>query len=187
MKNIVMISGHPSLENSTANQLILNQVQAALPNVQVRDLGKLYPDFQIDVAAEQEALAAADVIVWQFPFYWYSVPALMKKWIDDVHTHGFAYGSTGDKLHGKPFIVSLTAGGDAEGYSKGGHEGREIGEFFHQFEATAHLCGMDFQAPVYAYAMHYIPGVSSEEDLARIQTAAKLHAEALVKQINDLL
>lgn len=85
-------------------------MQKQLADVEVRRLDELYPDYQIDVSAEQDALSRADVIVWQFPFYWYSTPALFKKWIDDVHTHGFAYGSTGNKLHGKKLIVSFTTG-----------------------------------------------------------------------------
>ncbi|GAL26611.1 NAD(P)H oxidoreductase YRKL [Vibrio variabilis] len=40
----------------------------------------------------------ADVIVLQFPFYWYSMPALLKKWMDDVFSFNFAYGPEGDKL-----------------------------------------------------------------------------------------
>lgn len=186
MKNIVIISGHPNLPTSTANRLILDEVKKQLPDIQIRELDKLYPDFHINVADEQNALANADIVVWQFPFYWYSVPALMKKWIDEVHTHGFAYGSTGDKLHGKPFIVSLTAGGDEAGYSKGGHEGREINEFFYQFEATAHLCGMNYQAPIYSYQMHYIDGVSSIDELNHIQNNAKAHADKLVQALKAL-
>ena len=54
----------------------------------------LYPDFKIDVAEEQKHLAAADRIILQFPFYWYSTPALLKQWQDDVLTYGWAFGST---------------------------------------------------------------------------------------------
>jgi len=42
-----------------------------------------------------------DRIVLQFPMYWYSMPPLLKKWLDDVLTYNFAYGSKGDKLKGK--------------------------------------------------------------------------------------
>ncbi len=74
MKQILIISGHPNLAQSTANALIIQEVQKQLPNVEVRFLDKLYPNYQIDVSAEQDALSRADVIVWQFPFYWYSPP-----------------------------------------------------------------------------------------------------------------
>lgn len=147
MSRVLIISGQPNLAQSTANTLIIQEVQKQLADVEVRRLDELYPDYQIDVLAEQDALSRADVIVWQFPFYWYSTPALFKKWIDDVHTHGFAYGSTGNKLHGKKLIVSFTTGGSADDYSETGHEGMALSAFFPQFSQTAHLCGMDFLPP----------------------------------------
>ncbi|MGX2975759.1 NAD(P)H-dependent oxidoreductase [Ursidibacter arcticus] len=186
MKKVLIISGHPNLAQSTANSLIISEVQKQLDNVEVRRLDTLYPDYQIDVVAEQDALSRADVIVWQFPFYWYSTPALFKKWIDDVHTHGFAYGSQGDKLHGKTLIVSFTTGGTADDYSVGGHEGMELSAFFPQFSQTAHLCGMAFQAPIYSQGMHYIAGVSSSKELANVHANAIDHAARLVKKIQSL-
>ena len=50
----------------------------------------------------QVALVAADTIVFQFPFYWYSVPPLLKEWIDLVLEHGFAYGLEGDLARRDP-------------------------------------------------------------------------------------
>ncbi len=186
MKQILIISGHPNLAQSTANALIIQEVQKQLPNVEVRFLDKLYPDYQIDVSAEQDALSRTDVIVWQFPFYWYSTPALLKKWIDDVHTHGFAYGSTGDKLHGKPLIISFTTGGSAQDYSPEGHEGMELPAFFPQFSQTAYLCGMAFQPPVYSQSMHYIAGVSGADELAKVEANALDHAQRLIGLIQSL-
>jgi glutathione-regulated potassium-efflux system ancillary protein KefG len=48
-----------------------------------------------------EALVEADTVALQFPFHWYSVPGILKEWIDRVLSYSFAYGSTGTKLHGK--------------------------------------------------------------------------------------
>ena len=79
MKNILIISGHPNLQQSTANRMILDELADRLPQAQIRRLDALYPDYRIDVDAEQQALLNADVIVWQFPFFWYSLPALPKK------------------------------------------------------------------------------------------------------------
>lgn len=186
MKKVLVISGHPNLAQSTANSLIIKELENRLDTAAIRRLDTLYPDYQIDVAAEQQALSDADVIVWQFPFYWYSVPALMKKWIDDVHTHGFAYGSNGDKLHGKPLIVSFTTGGSAQDYSAGGHEGMELSAFFPQFSQTAHLCGMDFHAPIYSQSMHYIAGVSGADELSKVRANALDHAARLVQHIQSL-
>lgn len=82
-----------------------------LENVEIRSLYQLYPDFNIDVAAEQEALSRADLIVWQHPMQWYSTPPLLKLWIDKVFSHGWAYGHNGNALHGKSLMWAVTTGG----------------------------------------------------------------------------
>ena len=91
---------HPDLTSSRVNRVWREQIEASGKVSLSRDLYAEYPDFQIDVAQEQELLVAHKRIVLQFPFYWYSATPLLKKWLDDVLTYGFAYGSTGDKLHG---------------------------------------------------------------------------------------
>lgn len=100
MKNILIVSGHPELTHSVANATILDEVATALPDAEIRRLDWLYPDGRFNIAAEQESLLRADVIVWQFPFSWYGLPGLMKQWLDEVFVHGFAHGSTA-KLGGK--------------------------------------------------------------------------------------
>ena len=90
MKNILVISGHPELTHSVANATILDEVETALPDVEIRRLDRLYPDGKFNIAAEQESLLRADVIVWQLPFSWYGLPGLMKKWLDEVFVHGKA-------------------------------------------------------------------------------------------------
>ena len=120
MSNILVISGHPDLSQSYTNNVILDQLKQARGDIRVHDLASLYPDSKVDVAAEQAALLEAEVIVLQFPFYWYSVPGIMKQWMDDVMTYGFAYGSTGDKLKGKKLIVSTTIGGPEASYQHDG-------------------------------------------------------------------
>ena len=45
-----------------------------------------------DIAAEQEKLRWADAVIFQFPLWWFSMPAIMKGWFDRVYAYGFAYG-----------------------------------------------------------------------------------------------
>ena len=103
-----------------------------------------------------------------------------------MHTHGFAYGSTGNKLHGKKLIISFTTGGTSRDYSESGHEGMELPAFSPPFSQTAHLCGMDFQAPIYSQGMHYIAGISSADELAGVQTKALDHARRLIQRIQSI-
>ena len=162
MSNVLVISGHPDLERSYTNTAIINAVENQLSNLEVRKLDQLYPDFNIDVTKEQAALINADIIVLQFPFYWYSVPALLKKWIDDVFSYDFAYGAKGDKLKGKEFILSFTVGGPASSYSPLGYNHFPISDLIKPLQQTAYLAGLNFHEPIYTHQMVYIPGVYNE-------------------------
>ena len=120
MSKALIVYGHPTPELSTANAETLRVVTEALgENVEVRELASHRVNGSFDIAAEQQALMEADVIVLQFPVFWYSVPALLKQWLDDVFTYGFAYGSDGDKLAGKTLVVAASAGANAAVFSKG--------------------------------------------------------------------
>lgn len=118
-----------------------------LPDLSRHDLYESYPDFLIDVPAEQARLRAHDTIVLQFPFYWYSSPALLKEWIDLVWLHGFAYGHEGRALHGKTLAVACSTGGRDEAYGPTGHNRFAMDEFLRPYEATAYLCGMRWAKP----------------------------------------
>lgn len=106
---ILIIYAHPYPHHSHANKRMLEQART-LEGVEIRSLYQLYPDFNIDIAAEQEALSRADLIVWQHPMQWYSIPPLLKLWIDKVFSHGWAYGHGGTALHGKHLLWAVTTG-----------------------------------------------------------------------------
>lgn len=88
-----------------------------------------------DIKGEQEKLLWADVIIFQFPFWWFSMPAILKGWIDRVYAFGFAYGTGkyggkywGDRygegtLQDKKAMLSITIGGREAQYSKRGING----------------------------------------------------------------
>lgn len=67
MKNVLIISGHTDLAASVANKTILETLNERLPEAEIVKLDELYPDFKIDVEAEQQKLLRADIIVLQFP------------------------------------------------------------------------------------------------------------------------
>lgn len=184
MSQVVVISGHPNLEESYTNSVVLEQLHTSLSDVDVRRLDTLYPDYQIDVHAEQQALLDAEVIVLQFPFYWYSVPALLKKWIDDVLTFNFAYGPEGDKLKGKSLFLSFTVGGPEESYQPLGYNHFSIEQMLRPLEQTAYLAGMTFRTPVYTHRMVYIPDVYNTQE--EVQGRAKQHADRLIEQIRSV-
>lgn len=147
----LVLAFHPHLhDGSRVNARLVAEAQG-LDGVTVRDEYALYPDFDIDVKAEQEALLAADRVVWQFPFYWYSTPALLKQWEDVVLEHGWAYGAGGDRLHGKELMVAVSVGGPIEKYRHDGEFGVTGPELLKPLETTARHIGMTWLRP---FAIH---------------------------------
>jgi glutathione-regulated potassium-efflux system ancillary protein KefG len=143
---VLLVVAHPAFERARVTPALAH-AGAAAPGVELHDLYEAYPDFLIDVEAEQQRLLDHDIVALQFPFFWYSVPALLKEWIDLVFTHGFAYGRGGTRLAGKTLLCGLSTGGSAEAYGPGGGNRFTIEEFLRPLEATAHLCGMRWAPP----------------------------------------
>jgi glutathione-regulated potassium-efflux system ancillary protein KefG len=141
---------HPNMETSRVNKIWAAKAKAA--GLHVRDMYQLYPDFKIDVAEEQRQLVNYDRIVMQFPFYWYNCPPLMKKWLDDVLTFGFAYGPGDDlKLKGKELLLCVSVGGAQAAYMPGGYNGFSVTEFLRPFQQTAFLCKMKYLSPFWLH------------------------------------
>ncbi len=145
---ILIIYAHPYPHVSHANKAMLDQV-ADMEGVEVRSLYELYPDFNIDIASEQAALQRAELVVWQHPMQWYSIPPLMKLWIDKVLSHGWAYGRNGKALQGKPLLWAVTTGGSEGHFSLGDHPGFDV--LAQPLQATALYCGLTWLPP---YVMH---------------------------------
>ena len=152
---IVVVQAHPYPHHSRANRA-LGQALEGLAGVEVRSLYALYPDFWIDVEAEQQALDAASVVVWQHPLYWYTSPALLKLWFEKVLTAGWAYGPGGVALRGKRCLWVVTTGGDELDYSPAGVHQHAFDTFAAVVRQTAQFCGMIWLDPL---VVHGAPGL----------------------------
>jgi len=161
MRRVLVIFAHPVLERSRVNRRLLESIRD-LDGVTIHDLYEEYPTLNIDVKREQALLLAHDVIVFQHPFYWYSVPAILKEWQDLVLEHGWAYGHGGTHLRGKVTLNAITTGGPETAYKKGGYNRFTIRELIAPWDQTAFLCGMRFIAP---FAVHAALKVVRDEDL----------------------
>ncbi|EXU76875.1 NAD(P)H-dependent oxidoreductase [Erwinia papayae] len=183
MNNILIISGHPNLNQSVANSTIILELAAALPEAEIRRLDWLYPAGKIDVGAEQESLLKAEIIVWQFPFSWYGLPGLMKCWLDEVFVHGFAHGSTA-KLAGKKLLLSFTTGAPSALYASDGFFGHPVEEYLLPFETTARLCHLALLPPLYTCGISYAD--RDAEKIAQQKILAREHASRLVEMLHAL-
>lgn len=151
MSRLIVYYAHPGHKYSHAN-CELERVASEVDGITFVDLYRDYPRFDIDVDIEQQRLLRHDVVLLQFPLFWYSTPSILKEWQDIVLEHGFAYGSGGDKLEGKRMLLAITAAGPEDAYSPGGYQHYPIRDFLRPLEQTARLCNMHFATPYVLYA-----------------------------------
>ena len=150
MKNILIIFSHSEFAKSRINKAMLAAIEG-LEGVTVHILEESGPNYQFDLEKEQALMEAHDVIVLQFPMYWYGCPALMKLWIDEVLQYGWAFGSKGNALKGKTLVCASSQGGSAEDFRAGGDYEYTVDEFYRPFEITAKFCKMAYGEPFLIY------------------------------------
>lgn len=120
-----------------------------------------------DVRAEHDKLARADLVVMQFPLWWYGTPAILKGWIDRVLVRGYAYGLPdpehpgrsrryGDGgLAGKRALAVVTVGGGAEGFGPRSINGSLEDVLFPLLHGTFFYTGMRLLPPVAVYGANW--------------------------------
>lgn len=168
MKKILVILAHPNFSRSRGNRALIEAIHS-LPGVTIHSLYERYPNWQIDVQAEQALLQRHERLVFQHPLQWYSVPPLLKKWMDDVLTDGFAFGKGGTALTGKSLLPVVTTGGLSEMYVAGGANNFTISELLRPVQQTASFCGMRYRTPFVVHGFLPealgIPGAITDEQL----------------------
>ena len=165
-QRILVIVAHPDLTTSRITAHLTAGIRD-LDGVTIRDLVSAYPDRRVDTAVEQQLLRDHDTIVLQFPWHWYSVPGVLKEWMDQTLTHGFAYGNGGDQLHGKRLQLVISTGGPESSYTPTGHNRFTMAELLRPLEATAHLCGLDMAEPLILHSAHRVTPEELAAHIAR--------------------
>jgi NAD(P)H dehydrogenase (quinone) len=141
-----------------------------------------------DVKSEQEKLLWADTVILQFPLWWFTMPAILKGWVDRVYSCGFAYGvgEHSDKrwgnrygegrLSGKRAMLIVTVGGWREHYSPRGINGPIDDVLFPINHGILYYPGFDVLPPFIAYRVHRSDETTfctiSEELRQRMRTIA---------------
>jgi glutathione-regulated potassium-efflux system ancillary protein KefF len=155
MPDILVIAAHPHLEHSRVNRALMQAARQLPPErLQLRDLYALYPDYIVDVEAEKAALSAAKLVVWLHPVHWYSMPPLMKLWLDDVLAFGWAYGPGGEALQGKDLWLVLSTGGPESSYRPDSYNRYFFDAFLPPYDQTAALTGMRLLPPLVQHGAH---------------------------------
>jgi glutathione-regulated potassium-efflux system ancillary protein KefG len=162
MANLIVYYAHPGHKHSHVNRYMA-RAAARVGGITFVDLYADYPRFDINVDVEQKRLLEHDVILFQFPVFWYSTPSILKEWQDLVLEHGFAYGSNGDKLEGKQMLLAVTGAGPADAYTDQGYQHYPLRTFLTPLEQTARLCSMHFTAPYVLYGALQAPDAGQVE------------------------
>jgi glutathione-regulated potassium-efflux system ancillary protein KefG len=157
----LVILGHPDLSRSRTNTALTNALKD-LPELTLHDIYWAYPERRINVPAEQRLIRSHQILVLQFPLYWYAPPGFLKQWLDDVLQRGFAY-NNGPLLTGKTLQLAVTTGSHKDEYRASGQQRFTIEEFLRPLEQTARKTGLAFAEP---FVIHSAD-TTSDADLAR--------------------
>ncbi|WP_312692583.1 NAD(P)H-dependent oxidoreductase [Caproiciproducens sp.] len=109
MKTFIIVT-HPHPESSVVNKRWVEELKKHPEHYAVHELHTVYPDGNIDVKEEQKLVESHGNLILQFPVIWSNCPYLLKKWLDVVLIHGWAYGlDGGGKLAGRKVALAVTA------------------------------------------------------------------------------
>lgn len=164
MKTLVIVI-HPNFDTSAINKCWFEELKRSPEKYDVHHLYEAYPNEKIDVEKEQKLVAAYDKIIFQFPFYWFNCPPLFKKWLDEVLTYGWAYGSkSGYKVSGKKVALVVSVGIDEKEYAVEGKYKYTLQQLLAPFELTFEYIKADYKG---FFAYYGVELNSSEEWIER--------------------
>lgn len=150
MKTLVIVI-HPNIQDSVINKRWVDELRKYPGKFYIHQLHKIYPDEKIDVLAEQNLIEQYHKIVFQFPFYWFNCPPFFKKWLDEVLTYGWAYGSkSGYKVSGKKITLAMSVGIEESEYKQTGKYKYTLAQLITPFELTFEYIKADY-LPFFAY------------------------------------
>ncbi|MDH4562722.1 NAD(P)H-dependent oxidoreductase [Pseudomonas sp. BN411] len=131
--------------------------------------GKIAPDIQ----RELDKLLWADLLILNFPLYWFSVPAILKGWIDRVLVSGVCYGGKRfydqGGLAGKKALVTLTLGGREHMFGEGAIHGPLEDMLRPLLRGTLAYVGLDVLPPFVAWHVPYISNDARQDFLRDYQ------------------
>lgn len=157
---VLVLVSHPNLEDSRINDTLATAA-ATIHGVTVRHLDSALRDNDghFDVMAEQAIVDAHNVLVFQFPWYWYSAPAVVKQYLDEILTRDWAY-IGGNALEGKPVVFAITTGGVADAYRADGHNKFTMNDLLAPYIATANMTKMVWNEP---FVVHGVRTLTDQE------------------------
>lgn len=125
--------------------------------------------FAQDVEAEIRKIEGCDLMIWQFPLWWFGLPGVLKGWVDRVFAMGRTYGYRRiyerGVFRGKRAMLSLTTGGAAKSYVRGGYIGDMDAILRPIHRGILQFVGFDVLAPQIVYGPAKVEHRDREEAL----------------------
>jgi len=140
----------------------------------------------VDINLELTKIAWADHIIFQFPLWWFSTPAILKGWLDRVLVKGFAYDSgkifNDGLLKGKTASLVVTTQSPESAYQTNGLHQATIEAFLHHIHHTLRFVGIKTLAPFVIYAAFNLDDIQKEKIIKDYLT----YLENLVENYNQV-
>lgn len=157
----LLISVHPKLRTeSIVNKKLVEEIVKHNAVDTTQDLYSLYPDFKINIEEQQKLLKEHDLIIFQYPIWWYTMPPLGHHWINEVLLPGFAYAGA-HQLEGKKWLTVVTTGSPDTSYRSGAKNNFTLSEMLKPMQQTVNYCKMEW-LPV----LHINPYSQSRETVS---------------------
>lgn len=160
MTKTLIIMSHPDVVQSSSQQFLLAAIKGE-EQIQIRHLESILAEKEsnhFDKRIERACLQEADRIIFQFPFYWYQCPSVMKQWMDEVLMLNLS-----QKNKMKEFGIVVTVGAKSDRYTAGGSVGFGIEELLRPYQALANQLGWEYQTPFVIYQFQYLPEIQKQQ------------------------
>jgi NAD(P)H dehydrogenase (quinone) len=136
--------------------------------------------FSKEIESEVLKIEWCDLMIWQFPLWWFGLPAAFKGWVDRVFAMGRTYGGSrfydSGVFRGKRALLSLTTGGPEDAYRKGAFNGDMEGILRPIHRGMLQFVGFDVLAPQIVYGPAHLTEEQRKQHLwafsARLQRVA---------------
>ena len=146
-KKILLLFAHPSMNNSRVHSKLL-PLAKGIEHLTIHDLYAQYPDEFIIAEREQMLLNNHDIILMQFPLFWFSTPGILKNWQDIVLEYGYAIGGEKQALKDKYFgVITSTGGRDYSATNEEGFRRLTVRDYLVPLESMAMVCAMKYLPP----------------------------------------
>ena len=157
-KTLIIIS-HPDVTQSSSQQFLLASIKGE-ELIQIRHLESILAEQEnnhFDKSIERSCIQEVDRIIFQFPFYWYQCPSVMKQWMDEVLTLNLSQKAK------KEFGIVVTVGAKQDRYTAGGSVGFGIEELLRPYQALANQLGWNYQTPFVVYQFQYLTETQKQQ------------------------